>query len=187
MTNKALKDFYNSLHKDLRVSNNKGCFAIKEKDGSAIRTIHLTFKNKDDAIIIRQIENQHTIEMLQGYSTNCSCDFIVLLNSSRGLEIYFCEIKSSYQKKYLDEAIKQIESSQLFLQYLLDCYSYYYKNDDFKNIDISKSKKYYIYPFSSMSQKRSTSASQNRLEFKAIVIDSYGTATIANAYNFFGV
>ena len=53
---------------------------------------------KEDVLIIKQVENQHTINMLHKHSTNKSCDFIIFRVVQNKLIAYFCEIKSSYNE-----------------------------------------------------------------------------------------
>ena len=65
---------------------------------SAIKKIEFTFRNQDDVLIIKQVENQHTINMLHKHSTNKSCDFIIFRVVQNKLIAYFCEIKSSYNE-----------------------------------------------------------------------------------------
>lgn len=158
--NKELKDFRNAIHKDLKISpqNEKSsCFIVREeKKESPIQRIEFTFKNQDDVLIIRQKENRDTINILEEFSTNCSCDFIIfILDKKRNMRIYFCEIKPSYTKKYLEEACGQIQSSKLFLKYMIECYSSYTQNSHLKSCDIdSISRYYYIYPKINDSNKK---------------------------------
>lgn len=148
MNNKVLKDFRNAIHKNLRILPQKGkssCFIIREeKKESAIKRIEFVFKNQDDVLILRQKENEHTINMLEGTPTNCCCDFIVImLNKTKDIKIYFCELKSSYYEECLEKAYEQMISSKLFLRYLFECYRVCCKRNDLKDIDIDAASEYY--------------------------------------------
>lgn len=191
MTNKNLKDFRNAIHKNLRIDpqkNSSSCFIVKEESqDSAIEKIEFTFKNQDNVLIIRQKENRDTINILKEFSTNCSCDFIVLMiDKTKEIRIYFCEIKSSCKEKYLKEAYEQILSSKLFLKYVMDCYSYYTQNNDFKDFDIeSVAKYYYIYPKIGISSKQKIS---NGLILKPLEIhNKIAKIFESDIYNFFGI
>ncbi|WP_300718574.1 hypothetical protein [Helicobacter sp. UBA3407] len=160
MTIKDLKNFRNAIHRDLKISpqNEKSsCFIVREnKKESPIQRIEFTFKNQDDVLIIAQKENMHTINILEEFSTNCSCDFIIfILDKKKDVRVYFCEIKPSYSKKYLEEACGQIHSSKLFLKYMMECYSSFTQNNCLKSFDIElKSQYYYIYPKINNSNKK---------------------------------
>lgn len=160
MTNKDLKNFRNAIHKDLKISpqNKKSsCFIVRErKKESPIQRIEFTFKNQDDVLIISQKENIHTINILEEFSTNCSCDFVIfMLDKKREMRVYFCEIKPSYRKEYLEEACKQIQSSKLFVKYMMECYSSFAQNNCLESLDIElKSQYYYIYPKINNSNKK---------------------------------
>lgn len=160
MTNKDLKKFRNAIHKNLKISpqNEKSsCFIVKEdKKESCIQRIEFTFKNQDDVLIIRQQENRYTINILEEFSTNCSCDFIIfMLDKKRDMRVYFCEIKSSYSDEYAEEACRQIHSSKLFVKYMIECYSSFTQDNCLKSFDIElKSQCYYIYPKINNSNKK---------------------------------
>lgn len=99
MTNKNLKDLRDALCDTLKITPKGSCFSIKEDSKeSAIKKIEFTFRNQDDVLIIKQVENQHTINMLHKHSTNKSCDFIIFRVVQNKLIAYFCEIKSSYNE-----------------------------------------------------------------------------------------
>lgn len=184
MTNRALKKFCNSLHKDLSIAPKGSCFIIKENgDDSAIKEIHFTFKNKDDVVLIKQDEKKHTIDMFLQYHTNCSCDFILFVNDKKDLHICLCEIKSSLE--YIEKAKEQLKSSKLFLQYLLNCYVHYSNDKEFAKIDLDSIKMYYIYPKLGISNKKSVCPSDNEgLIFKPIAVGEKN-CKIDNAYEFF--
>lgn len=188
MTNKALQDFYKEIHGDLKPIKNGHCFTIKEQESkSTVKEIAFNFKHSQDVILLQQkAGNCLAIKNLFQEKTNLdSCDFIVLICKNREIKIFFCEIKSSINKENCNKAMKQINSSKIFFRYLHDNYLEHF---GIKNFDIflENAENIYIYP-ASISQKKLTSASQNRLQFKTISIDSGGKATIVNAYEFFGV
>ncbi len=199
MTNKTLKDFRNAIHKDLKVepqNKRSNCFIIKEnKEQSTIKEIQLTFKNQDDVLILKQdnrddLKKNYTITNLfqnNSPNTNKSCDFIVFLNSKdNGLEIFYCEIKSSIHKESLKDAILQIESSQLFILFLLEYYKLRYHNNNLEYSQIPH-KNLCIYPKIGISQKSKTYISENKqvLYTKAININfTNGCAKISDGYEF---
>lgn len=162
MTNKELKEFRNAIHKNLKISpqNEKSsCFIVREeKKESPIQRIEFTFKNQDDVLIIRQQENRDTINILEDFSTNCSCDFIIfMLDKKRDARVYFCEIKPSCRKIYLEEAYGQIYSSKLFLKYVVECYEYYTHKNFFMGFDVDAAiTYYYIYPKINNANKKKT-------------------------------
>lgn len=185
MTNKNLKDLRDAIHKDLKINPTGSCFSIKEDSKeSAIKKIEFTFRNQDDALIIKQVENQHTINMLHKHSTNKSCDFIIFRVVQNKLIAYFCEIKSSHHDKYAKEAYEQMRASKLFVEYLLACYRHYHNKDI--DIDMRESKYYYIYPKLGNSNKKkpyignvNQTHLQFRLRFKPLMIDKSGIARIS--------
>lgn len=197
MTNKELKEFRNAIHKDLKISpqNKKSsCFIVREeKKESPIQKIEFTFRNQDDVLIIQQKENRDTINILEKFSTNCSCDFIIfILDKKRDVRVYFCEIKPSYSKKYLEEACGQIHSSKLFLKYMIECYSSFTQNNCLKSCDIeSKSQYYYIYPKINNSNKKKVYKDDldiKNLILKPLEIDSRAAKVCENSINnFFGI
>lgn len=200
MINKTLKDFRNAIHKDLKVepqNKQSNCFIINEnKEQSTIKEIQLTFKNQDDVLIIKQdnrddLKKNYTIANLfqnNSPNTNKSCDFIVFLNSKdNGLETFYCEIKSSICENSQKDAILQIESSQLFVLFLLEYYKLRYLNNDLEYSQIPR-KNLYIYPKLGIPQKNKTYANKKEqsLYFKAIdCID--GCAKISDGYEFFRI
>lgn len=196
MINKILKDFRNAIHKNLKVepqNKKSSCFVICEnEEKSAIKQIHFIFKNQDDVLILKQdrtreLKQNYTIENLFEIqkdipNTNSCCDFIVFLNSKNGLEIYYCEIKSSYTEEHLNKAIHQLESSSLFISYLLGYYQYIYKVYELKP---SKIQRFYIYPKINISSKSPSYKKDNKIHLKSIEIDEQGCAKISNGYEFF--
>lgn len=198
MTNRILKDFRNAIHRDLKIvpqNKKSSCFVIEEKqETSVIKEIQLTFKNQDDVLILKQdntddLKKNYTIANLFQNNlpnTNKSCDFIVFHNSKDvGLEIFYCEIKSS--KESLNEAIMQIESSKLFILYLLEYYKYRYSKNDLEYSQIPY-KKFYIYPKKGMPDKIKVYRNDKGkvLYLRAVEIDSNnGCAKIPNGYDFF--
>ena len=71
-------------------------------------------------------------------------------NVQNKLIAYFCEIKSSYNEEYAKEACEQIQSSRLFIEYLLACYRHYRNKD----ICIDGMRYYYFYPKYPISNKK---------------------------------
>lgn len=201
MTNKALKDFRNAIHKDLKVepqNERSNCFIIEEnKEQSTIKEIQLTFKNQDDVLIIKQdnsddLKKNYTIaNLFQNNSpnnTNKSCDFIVFLNSKQnGLEIFYCEIKSSTCENSQKEAMLQIESSQLFVLFLLEYYKLRYPKNDLDYFQIPH-KNLCIYPKLGISQKNKTYVSEKGQVLYLKDIDfANGCAKISDGYDFFRI
>ena len=186
-----LKDFRNSIHQSLKIIPQNGssnCFIVKEdKKESVIREIQITFTNQDDILLLRQEENKHVIKnILEGISTNCSCDFIIFLNKKEQ-QVIFCEIKSSKTKEYMEEAILQINSSKLFVSYLLESYTYFCKTD-IEKLKNMESKSFYIYPKLGMPAKTATYKSDNTkdiLYLKPVEVKD-GRVIINNGYEFFG-
>lgn len=195
MTNKALKDFRNVIHKNLKIepqNAKSSCFIVEEdKKESLIKRIQFTFKNQDDVLIIKQDKNEslkknYTIENLfeqNSPNTNCCCDFIVFLKSkSNGLTIYYCEIKSCHCEQYLNEAIHQAESSRLFVLHLLEYYSYLYGD----TLEFEHFYQFYIYPKINISSKLPPYKKGNKTIYpKPIEVDNQGCANILNGYEFF--
>ncbi|EAI3889861.1 hypothetical protein DYR41_07215 [Campylobacter jejuni] len=166
MTNKYLKNFRNAITDDLKIKPKGNCFVIiEEKEKSKIKKIEFTLKNQDDFLILRQIENKHTLNLLNSFSTNESCDFIVFRIFNNELIIYYSEIKSSYNEENKEKALKQIESSKLFIDYLLSCYLKYHK----ANITTKKEFFLYIYPKIGISNKNNFCKKTN-LIFKDVEI-----------------
>lgn len=166
MTNKYLKIFRNAIKDDLKIKPKGNCFVVKEeKEESQIKKIEFTLKNQDDFLILRQIENKHTLNLLSNFPTNKSCDFIVFRILNNELIVYYSEIKSSYSEKNKEDALRQIKSSKLFIDYLLSCYLEYYK----ENITIKKEFFLYIYPKMGISNKRNFYKKTN-LRFKDVEI-----------------
>lgn len=167
MTNKHLKKFRDVIKDDLKIKPRGNCFAVKEeKEKSQIKKIEFTLKNQDDFLILRQDENNHTLNLLNNFSTNESCDFIVFRIFNNELIIYYSEIKSSYSKENKEKALKQIKSSRLFIKYLLSCYLEYCG----ENITIEKEIFLYIYPKIGISSKRNFCKITN-LRFKDVEIN----------------
>lgn len=200
MTNKTLKDFRNAIHKDLKVepqNERSNCFIIEEnKEQSKIKEIQLTFKNQDDVLIIKQdnsdnLKKNYTIANLfqdNSPNTNKSCDFIVFLNSKQnGLEIFYCEIKSSTCENSQKEAMLQIESSQLFVLFLLEYYKLRYPKNDLDYFQIPP-KNICIYPKLGIPQKNKTYVSEKGQVLYLKDIDFLdGCAKISDGYEFFRI
>ncbi|MCV3482503.1 hypothetical protein [Campylobacter sp. CNRCH_2014_0184h] len=166
MTNKYLKIFRNAIKDDLKIKPKGNCFVVKEeKEKSQIKKIEFTLKNQDDFLILRQIENKHTLSLLNNFPTNKSCDFIVFRIFNNDLIVYYSEIKSSYSEENKENALRQIKSSKLFIDYLLSYYFEYYK----ENITIKKEFFIYIYPKMGISNKRNFCKKTN-LRFKDVEI-----------------
>ncbi|MBZ7937036.1 hypothetical protein ACD575_04955 [Campylobacter sp. LH-2024] len=167
MTNKQLKEFRDAIKDDLKIKPNGNCFIVKEeKEKSQIKKIEFTLKNQDDFLILRQIENKHTLSLLNSFSTNESCDFIVFRVHNNKLIIYYSEIKSSFSKENKGKALKQIKSSRLFIKYLLSCYLEY-RNE---KIEIEKEFFLYVYPKLGISNKRNFCDTPD-LNFKEVEIN----------------
>ncbi len=166
MANKYLKNFRDTIKDDLKIKPKGNCFIVTEKhEDSKIKRIEFTLKNQDDFLILKQIENKHALNLLNSFPTNKSCDFIVFRVYNDKLLIYYSEIKSSYSEENKSEALKQIESSKLFIKYLLSCYFECSK----ENIVSEKEIFLYIYPKMGVSSKRNFCKKTN-LRFKDVEI-----------------
>ena len=190
MTNKSLANFRNSIHHILKAKEKNGCLCVSEQDeSSVIKDISFNKGNADDILIIQQDikhNNCRPIENLFEKKTRVdSCDFIVLICKNGNLRIFFCEIKSSNNEENRKKALKQINSSKIFFEYLYKNYLEHFNSNNFE-ISIEKSKNIYIYPASN-SPKKLTFGSKSELEFKKVEIDSSGNIHIDNIYKFFGV
>lgn len=191
MTNKSLSNFRSAIHHSLKAKEKNGCLCVSEQEeSSSIKEIYFSKGNVDDVLIIQQDikhNNCRPIENLFEKKTRVdSCDFIVLICKNKELHIFFCEIKSSNSQKNREKALKQINSSKIFFEYLYKNYKEHFKTDDFE-ILLENAEKIYIYP-ASTSQKNPTSGSSNNgLRIKKIKIDSNGNATENDIYHFFGV
>lgn len=217
MTNKGLKDFRNAIHKNLKIepqNSRSSCFIISENEPkSTIKQIQFTFTHQDNILILKQDKTKefglnYTIENLFENqenipNTNTCCDFIAFLIFNNELKIYCCEIKSSYCEKHINKAINQIESSRLFVSYLLDYYFYIGKLkcklksniekseselraiiDEFKDkIKETRINRLYIYPKINSSNK--THTYYKEIKYKSVDIDIQGCAKITNGYEFF--
>lgn len=198
MTNSSLKDFKKALHRDLLPEENGKNIRIREMETkSAIKSIDLCFQNRDDVVVIQQdpkkcraIKNLFSSkEILE------SCDFIVLICKNSRLEIFFCEIKSSFSNKTQEKAIEQIESSKIFLKYLFENYKHcFHKNIEFdinlaKNILICPSpifqkKKTYAGTRNMKTNNKESVASGRKLNLCFIHCDEKGRIYIPNGYEF---
>lgn len=191
MTNKSLSNFRNSIHHSLRAKNKNGCLCVSEQEeSSVIKDICFNKGNTDDILIIQQDvkhKNCSAIEKLfENKARVDSCDFIVLICKNKDLHIFFCEIKSSIGKESCEKALKQINSSKIFFEYLYKNYLEHFNPKDFE-ISVENSKNIYIYP-ASISQKNSTFGSdKNYLEFRTIKMDLKGNAYIDNICKFFKI
>lgn len=102
------------------------------------------------------------------------------------MHIFFCEIKSSNSQKNHKKALKQINSSKIFFEYLYKNYLQHFEPKDFE-ISLENAKNIYIYPASN-SQKNTTFASgKGNLKFKKVEMDLSGNVCIDDTYIFFGV
>ena len=125
MTNGELKSFANLLCKDLRLKPSGGVCIVKESGrDSDIRELHLGFKNKDDALVLRQ----DTCKVYPFRDVPPSCDFIAVVNKGENPLVCFCEMKTTVDHSTEQEAAEQIEASELFFDYLHK--SYIYKKGD---------------------------------------------------------
>lgn len=189
MTNKSLSNFRSAIHHSLKAKEKNGCLCVSEQEeSSSIKEIYFSKGNVDDVLIIQQdIKHCRPIENLfEEQARVNSCDFIVLICKNRGLHIFFCEIKSSNSQKNHEKALKQINSSKIFFEYLYKNYLEHFESKDFE-ISVENGENIYIYPASN-SQKNPTFGSiKNRLKFKKIKIDSNGNAIENDIYHFFGV
>ncbi|MBP3208248.1 MAG: hypothetical protein J6M21_08355 [Campylobacter sp.] len=185
MTNSKLCEFYDSLHSTLKIDNNNNLFIIKEQGNkSSIKELHFTFENRQDVVIIQQKSGNcpALTNIFNGITNLKSCDFIVLIKDRNEIKSYFCEIKSSITKEQKDNAIKQIESSKIFFEYLQQNYRLYFETQDF-NIDIEKAKSVFIYPKLSNSQKRHTYG--DRLQYIPVKVNNNGISDTLNGYDLF--
>lgn len=191
MTNKSLANFRDSIHHSLRAKNKNGCLCVSEQEeSSVIKDIYFNKGNADDILIIQQDikhNNCRPIENLFEKKARVdSCDFIVLICKNKGLHIFFCEIKSSNSQENHEKALKQINGSKIFFEYLYKNYLQHFEPKDFE-ISLENVKNIYIYPASN-SQKNTTFASgKGNLKFKKVEMDLSGNVCIDDTYNFFGI
>lgn len=197
MTNSLLKDFKRALHHDLLPEDKGKNIRIREmEEKSTIKSIDLCFQNRDDVVVIQQDPKKcKAIQNLFGTKERLeSCDFIVLVCKKTQLEVFFCEIKSSHSNATQEKAIGQIESSKIFLEYLVANYKYCFQKNIKINMDLARN--VLIYP-SAVSQKKKTYAgSKNmktdkeviidgkRLSLRPIQCDEKGRFSISDGYDF---
>ncbi len=189
MTNRSLSNFKDSIHHSLKAKEKNGCLCVSEQEEtSVIGDIYFNKGNNDDILIIQQdITKCRAIENLFEKKTRVdSCDFIILICKNKNLHIFFCEIKSSSSQKNREKALKQINSSKIFLEYLYKNYKQHFKADDF-DISLENAKNIYICPASISSKGKTSGSNKNVLEMKSIKIDSNGNASIDNVYSFLGI
>lgn len=205
MTNRILQNLAEAIHQDLKIMPRGSCFIIEEsKRESKIKKIELTFSNKDEVLILKQdktdsLKKNYTVENLfqdNNPNTNCCCDFIVFLNSNQQLTIFYCEIKTSGSQEYFKEAIRQNNSSRLFVSYLLQYYKDRYSNSDFSQQTPYKYLCIYSQPKINIANKQPTyQKSKNSpkpfkyegetLYLKEVQTDKKGYAKISDGYSFF--
>lgn len=187
MTDKMIKNLKKSLNPSLIAESSNNYFIVYEKDKhSSIKQIKCIFKNTDNVLIIQQQNQLISQKILKDYSTSKYCDFIVLFVLNNQLNIAYCEIKTSYTDKTAEESLQQIECSRLFMRYLFDCYSYFYKeNVDRENIIF---KQYLIYDKKGISNKNRTYVKDSMiLHIRNRKVDNNGKAIINDANSFFGI
>lgn len=188
MTNKSLSDFRNAIHYSLKAKEKNGCLCVSEQEKSSlIKEIYFSKGNIDDILIIQQdINNCRPIENLfEEKSRVNSCDFIVLICKNKGLHIFFCEIKSSNSQKNHEKALKQINSSKIFFEYLYKNYLEHFEPKDFE-ISVENGENIYIYPASNSQKNLTFGSGKNRLKFKTVKIISDGNTKEYDIYDFFG-
>ena len=121
MTNKELQYFSNFLCDDLKISPEGVTWTIKEtsKD-SGIENLYLRFKNGQDVVILRQLEsNLYPFQQAME-----SCDFIVITSKDKRFRVFFCEIKTTADSGSMEKAKNQIDSSEIFFNYICRCYAH---------------------------------------------------------------
>lgn len=187
MTNSDLRKLRDAIIVHLKPKLKGKSFIIKENDSrSAIKEINLCFQNRDDVLVIQQdIETCKVIDNLFEGKRLESCDFIVLICKKTNLYVYFCEIKSSNTEDNRIKAMRQIQSSIYFLDFVFKNYNHCKKSEIF-DLDNCEVKKIMIY-YSAISQKNSTTpTSENKkLQLVPIKCDENGICEIGDAYSFF--
>lgn len=187
MTNSQLQDFKDAIHRSLKAMqiNENWCVDETQRQ-SAIGRICFT-KGQQDFFIIQQKADQcEAIKNLFENKKPRSCDFIVLMCKRSNLKIFFCEIKTSISEENCKDALKQMRSSKIFLDYLIknyrECFdkNFEFTLDDAKNI--------YIYPAAN-AQKLPPYCTNNsyNLKFKKLETDGEGRAVVNNVYEFFDI
>lgn len=187
MTNELIKKLKKSLNPSLMVQSSNNYFIVYEKDKhSSIKQIKCIFKNIGNILILQQRNQFISQKILKDYSTSKSCDFIVLFIRKNQLNIAYCEIKTSYTDKTADESLQQIECSRLFMKYLFECYSYFYKNS--LNRENIVCKRYLIYDKKGIPNKNETYIKDNIiLHTRNKKVDEKGEAIIDDADSFFDI
>lgn len=184
MTNKALSHFKESIHHALKAKEEGGKFRVSEQGNkSSIKDIYFN-KGNSDFLIIRQDDTAcKAIENLFERKNKVdSCDFIVLLCKNKKLHIFFCEIKSSISEENCQKALKQMRSSQIFLEYLYKNYKEHF-NSDFE-MSVEEGEYIYIYPASNPQKKPTcTNSALRRLKYKKI--ETANADVNADIYDFF--
>ncbi len=186
MTNSILQKFKKAIHSDLKAREEGNYLVVTEEgSGSKIKELKFNFKNKDDALIIQQKDNEClAIKNLFNQQNLPSCDFIVLISKNKELNIYFCEIKSIINENNQKEAMKQIKSSEIFFNFLCKSYSFIYD----KAFEIQQAKVKYImlYPAPFSQKQESTPQKHHQLICEPIKVDEItGKFQNDNAYDFF--
>ena len=184
MTNSDLKRLRDTIIAHLKPKLKGKNFIIKENDSrSTIKEINLCFQNRDDVLVIQQdIETCKVIDNLFEGKRLESCDFIVLICKKTNLYVYFCEIKSSNTNNNRIKAMRQIQSSIYFLDFVFKNYNHCKETEIF-GLGNCEIKKIMIYP-ATMSQKNNT-ALKGQLFLAPIACNEDGIFEITNAYNFF--
>lgn len=194
MTNNTLSHFKESIHHALKAKEEGGKFRVSEQGNkSSIKDIYFN-KGNSDFLIIRQDDTAcKAIENLfEGKNKMDSCDFIVLLCKNKKLHIFFCEIKSSISKENCQKALKQMRSSQIFLEYLYKNYKEHF-NSDFE-MSVEEGEYVYVYPYPSkinsalkqrLKTKDKTVISRQTLHLKQVKPDTKGNVQNLDIYDFF--
>lgn len=152
LTKRVFCDFKYSINESLIIKN----FIINEDKSKENKIQKITFNKRNDNFIILRQNNEHKSKtpLLKQDSedeyknnNNLSCDFIIIyLKSNDKLKICFAEVKSS--ESGFEKAKYQIKFSQLWFQYLCECYCKCYNKDNIKDWTdaIKEAKKHIIYP-----------------------------------------
>lgn len=189
MTCAILKDFGEKIHRDLCATRRGKGFVVKESDlRSEIKEIEILFSKNDIVVVIQQRDNAcEAIQKLFEKRIPQSCDFIVLFCKKADLYIYFCEIKSLDTLENRSKTMKQIEGSQIFLDFLFKNYNHCFDNKEL-SLECAYIKKIMI-ASKPMAQKGSVTIADDKnnntqLITKEIRVDKDGFAKIENWHDF---
>lgn len=183
MTNSQLQEFKNVIHTSLKaIQENENWCVSETQRQSVIRKICFARGQQDFFIIQQKADQCEAIKNLFENQKPKSCDFIVLMYKRSNLKIFFCEIKSSISEENCKEALKQMRSSKIFLDYLIENYKECF-NKQFE-FTTNNAENIYIYPAANAQKIPLCCTNRNDLIHKTLKITA-GQAVVNNVYKFF--